>query len=314
MALDPIVQALVNNSKTQGPTPSMAEGGVDLARANYAVMSRAGGESPPLASVVDREIPGPAGTIPVRIYTPEADEAEGGSLPVVVYYHGGGWTIGSVEGHDPVTRRLAHEAGAIVVSVDYRLAPENPFPAAVDDAFAALTWVAANAATFGGDPARIAVAGDSAGGNLSAVVTLMAREAGGPSLAHQVLIYPSVDARGGYPSHEENAEGPFLTKESMEWFFEQYAPADRTDWRVSPIAAPDLANLPPALVITAQFDPLRDEGAAYAAALRDAGNEVVLHNYETMPHVFVQMWGVLGAAKECFTEIGETLRKAFAAR
>ena len=307
MALDPILQAIVDNSKAQGQAaPSLAEGGVQQARDGYAMMRAIGGDDAPLASVDDRTVPGPAGDIPIRIYTPEG----AGPFPVVVYYHGGGFTIGSIDSHDPVTRRMASEAEAIVVSVEYRLAPEHVFPAAVDDSVAALEWVAANAASFGGDASRLAVAGDSAGGGLAAVVALAARDAGGPAIAQQVLIYPCTDSRGGYPSYVENEEGPFLTKASMEWFYEQYRP-DPTDWRASPILG-DLSNLPPALLITGQYDPLRDEGKAYAEALEAAGNAVVHHNYETMPHVFVQMWGILPTAKECMTEICETLKKAFA--
>ena len=306
MALDPILQALVDNSKAQGRSQSMGDGGVQQARDGYAMMRAAGGEDAPIASIEDRAVPGPAGEIPIRIYTPEGNSP----LPIVVYYHGGGFTIGSIESHDPVTRRLASESGAIVVSVDYRLAPEHPFPAAVDDAFAALQWVAEHAATFGGDAARIAVAGDSAGGNLAAVVCLLARDAGEPTLRLQVLIYPGTDMSREYPSHTENADGPFLTKDTIDWFWQQYQ-ADRDDWRASPING-DLSNLPAALIITGQYDPLRDEGKAYADALEHAGNVVTYHNYETMPHVFLQLWGMLPTAKECATEIAETVRKAFA--
>ena len=307
MALDPILQAMVDNSKAQGRTQSLAEGGLQQARDAYAMMRAAGGQEAPIASVDDRAIPGPAGDIPIRIYTPEGEAP----FPVVVYFHGGGFTIGSVDSHDPVTRRMASESGAIVVSVDYRLAPEGRFPAAVDDCFAALQWIGDNASTFGGDPSRLAVAGDSAGGNLAAVTSIMAREAGGPNLALQVLVYPTTDVTREYPSHKENADGPFLTADTMRWFWEQYQP-DASDWRASPIVA-DLSNLPPALVVTGQYDPLRDEGKAYADKLRDAGNTVTYHNYETMPHVFLQLWGVLPAAKELSTEIAEALRKAFAA-
>ena len=304
MALDPIIQAIVDQSKAAGNTQSLSSGSLQEARDGYAMMRAIGGEDAPVASVDDRTIPGPAGEIPIRIYTPEGD----GPFPVVVYFHGGGWTIGSIESHDPVTRRMAFEAKAVVVSVEYRLAPEHKFPAAAEDSLAAFEWVAKNAASINGDPARLAVAGDSAGGNLAAVAAIYARDEGIP-LALQVLIYPSVDQREGWPSYEENAEGPFLTHETMMWFKENYA-ADPLDWRASPIVADDLSNLAPALVITGQFDPLRDEGKAYAEALEKAGNQVTYRNYETMPHVFMQMWGILPTAKECMTEIVETLAKA----
>jgi len=305
MPLDPIIQAIVDNSNAAAaPQPATSEERVQQTRDGYLMLKAIGGEDAPLASVGDRVVPGPAGEIPVRIYTPEGT----GPFPVVVYFHGGGWTIGSIETHDPVTRRLAHEAGAIVVSVEYRLAPEHPFPAAADDALAAFDWVAANAASIGGDPSKLVVAGDSAGGNLAAVAAIHARDQGTP-VALQVLIYPSVDQRQEWPSYEENAEGPFLTHETMVWFKEQYA-AEPLDWRASPIAADDLSNLAPALVVTGQYDPLRDEGKAYAEKLEDAGNEVTYRNYETMPHVFMQMWGILPAAKECMTEIAEAIGKA----
>ena len=305
MPLDPIIQAIVDQTKAAGPTPSMAEGSLQDARDGYAMLRAVGGEEPALASVTDRTVPGPGGDVPIRVYTPEGD----GPLPVVVFFHGGGWTIGSIETHDPVTRRMAFEANAIVVSVDYRLAPEHPFPAAVEDSLAAFAWVAKNAAEIGGDASRLAVAGDSAGGNLAAVAAIYARDEGIP-LALQVLIYPSVDQRAeGWPSYVENAEGPFLTDETMRWFKENYK-ADPLDWRASPILTEDLSNLAPALVITGQFDPLRDEGKAYADALQEAGNQVTYRNYETMPHVFMQMWGILPTAKECMTEIAETLTKA----
>ncbi|HVM08186.1 MAG TPA: alpha/beta hydrolase [Acidimicrobiales bacterium] len=306
MALDPIIQAIVDGTPPAAEPPADNAVRLQQSRDGYLMLRAAGGEDPPLASVVDRTIPGPAGDVPVRVYTPEGS----GPFPVVVYFHGGGWTIGSIDSHDPVTRRMAAEAGAVVVSVEYRLAPEHPFPAAVDDSLAAFDWVFANAAELNGDPSKLAVAGDSAGGNLAAVAAIHARDTGTP-LAAQILIYPSVDQREGYASYDENEAGPFLTKETMVWFKAQYA-ADPLDWRASPIVAEDLSRLAPALVITGQYDPLRDEGKAYAAALEEAGTPVTLHNYETMPHVFVQMWGVLPAAKECMTEIAETLKKAFA--
>lgn len=312
MALDPIVQAMVDHARAAGRTGTIADGTVEQGREAYLMLRGLGGDDAPVASVVDRAVPGPAGDIPIRVYTPSGD----GPFPMCVYFHGGGFTIGSIDSHDPVTRRLAHEAGAVVVSVEYRLAPEHPFPAAVDDAWAALRWIAAHADELGGDPApgRLAVAGDSAGGNLAAVVSLLARDAGGPAIAQQLLIYPTTDSRMDrgdlYPSIEENAGAPFLPKAAIEWFGEHYE-ADGDDWRASPILAPDLSRLPPAHVVTAQYDTLRDEGEAYAARLGDAGVPVTVTRYPTMPHVFVQMWGMLPVAKECMSELAAVLRRAF---
>jgi acetyl esterase len=307
MALDPIIQAMVDNARAAGRTATIADGTVEQGRQAYLALRGLGGDDAPVASVQDRTAPGPAGDIPLRVYTP------GGAGPfgLCVYFHGGGFTIGSIETHDPVTRRLAHESGAVVVSVDYRLAPEHPFPAAVDDAWAAVQWIAAHAEELGCVPGRLAVAGDSAGGNLATVTALLARDAGGPPIVQQLLIYPTVDARRGsaYPSIDENAEAPFLPKVAIEWFDEHYR-ADPDDWRVSPILA-ELSGLPPAHIVVGQYDTLRDEDEAYAARLQEAGVPVTVARYPTMPHMFVQLWGVLPAAKECMAELARVLRDAF---
>ncbi|HEX7167715.1 MAG TPA: alpha/beta hydrolase [Acidimicrobiales bacterium] len=312
MPLDPIIQAIVDNTKAQGRSASIADGTVEEARQGYLMTRAVGGTDPDLATVDDVVAPGPAGDIPLRVYRPADGGAAGGTLPIVVYFHGGGFTIGSIDSHDPITRRIAADTGAIVVSVEYRLAPEHVFPAAVDDAFAALRWVADHATEVGGDPSRIAVAGDSAGGCLATVSALMARDAGGPDLCFQALVYPTADTRMGHASIEENADGPFLTKAAIEWFYRHYQP-DVNDWRASPILAPDLSGLPPALIVSAQYDPLRDENEAYAAKLREAGVEATLHRYETMPHMFFQLYGILPVAQECMAEVCAALRGAFAA-
>jgi acetyl esterase len=257
--------------------------------------------------VEDRTIPGPAGEIPVRVYRPNA----GDGLPVVVYFHGGGWVCGSLKTHDNVCRSLANGVGAVVVSVDYRMAPEDKFPAAVDDAFAATQWVHEHAAELGVDAARLAVAGDSAGGNLAAVVSLLARDAGGPPIAFQLLVYPVTDHEFTSRSMEENAEGYFLTRGDMQWFFSHYlrSDADGDDPRVSPIRASDLRNLPPALVITAEYDPLRDQGKAYAEALRAAGNEVEAVSYDGMFHGFFGMDAMIDVAKVALDDAADALRR-----
>lgn len=231
--------------------------------------------------VQERTIPGPAGPLGALLYTPHGLAAPS---PLVVFFHGGGWTVGSPATHDPSCRMLAHDAGVRVLSVDYRLAPEHPFPAAADDAHAAFAWAAEHAAELGADPAAIAVAGDSAGGNLAAVVARRARDAGGPQPAFQALIYPGTDFTGDRPSKAAFGEGFVLTRTRMDWFEAQYVPdpADKRHPDASPLLAPDLTGLAPAYVATAVADPLRDEGAAYADALRAAGVPVALHEH---PHL-----------------------------
>lgn len=245
----------------------------------------------------------------VRSYRP----SKGGVLPGLVFFHGGGWTIGDVDTHDVVCRQLALGASCMVFSVDYRLGPEHPFPAAVDDCFAALRWTMENAARLGIDPQRVAVGGDSAGGNLAAVAALLARDAGGPRIAYQLLVYPATDQRGATPSHERNAQGYLLTRDAMDYFRSAYLPdrADWTDWRASPLLAPSHAGLPPALVITAGYDPLLDEGKAYAEKLRAAGVKVEYREYADMVHGFLLFGGVLDTSNAAVAHCCAALRAAF---
>ena len=249
------------------------------------------------------------GALAVRAYRPVLQE----TLPALVFFHGGGWTIGDLDTHDVVCRQLALGARCAVFSVDYRLAPEHPFPAAVDDCFSATRYVHRNARTLGIDPDRIAVGGDSAGGNLAAVVALIARDMGALPLAYQLLIYPATDQRCELPSHERNGHGYLLTKEGIQFFRGGYLPnaADRTDWRASPLLAPSLAALPPALVMTAGFDPLVDEGRAYADKLRAAGAKVEYREYADMVHGFLLFGGVLDTANAAVTDCCAALREAF---
>ncbi|HSW37869.1 MAG TPA: alpha/beta hydrolase, partial [Acidobacteriota bacterium] len=264
----------------------------------------------PVAAVTDINMPGPAGGIPARIYEPSGTRP----FPVIIYFHGGGWVLGDIEGSDGFCRNLADASGCIVVSVGYRLAPEHPFPAAVDDSYYATRWVAGNSASFGGDPARIAVCGDSAGGNLAAVVALIARDHGEPAIRFQLLVYPVTDAACDTMSFSENAEGYFLTRDAMRWFWKQYVPdeAERFNPYASPLRAANLANLPEALVITAEYDPLRDEGENYAERMRADGTVVTLTRYDGMIHGFFAMGTFLDKGKAAFRQAAEALHAALA--
>jgi acetyl esterase len=256
--------------------------------------------------VEDLLVEGPGGPLRVRVYRPEAQ----GPLAAVVYFHGGGWVVGSIESHDPVCRAIASRTPCVVVSVDYRLAPEHAFPAAVDDAWAATAWVAERSASLGVDPARIAVAGDSAGGNLAAAVALRAREVGLP-LALQVLIYPVIDHDLDSPGYVRHGSGLNLTRAKMEWYWRQYlGEADGAHPDASPIRARDLARLAPALVQTAEYDPLCNEAEEYAAALERAGVPVRLTRYEGQIHGFVRLAALCGeAAPAALEEIAAALRR-----
>ena len=242
----------------------------------------------PVAAVEEFSIPGSEDPIDVRLYLPDRADPS-----LVVFYHGGGWVLGGLDSYDPLCRALANAAEAAVLSVDYRLAPEHPFPAGFEDAYAAAVWATKNAARLNCDPDRVAVAGDSAGGNLAAAVTLAARDRNGPDLDAQALVYPAVAAPGihTFESHVENAEGYFLERDSIGWFYERYlgATADRRNAYAAPLLARDLSGLPPATVITAGFDPLRDEGAAYADRLAEAGVDVRHDSFPGMIHGFVSM-------------------------
>jgi acetyl esterase len=266
---------------------------------------------PAVAQVLDRSLPGPGGPLPVRVYRPAG--AGSAPLPALVYFHGGGFVLCNLDSHDGACRGLANAAGCAVVSVDYRLAPEHRFPAAPEDCYAATRFVAENAAALGLDPRRLAIGGDSAGGNLTAVVALMARDRGGPPLRFQLLIYPVTDCNFETRSYRENAEGYFLTAKQMRWFWEHYLsePGEAALPYASPLRAEKLGGLPPALVITAEYDPLRDEGEAWAARLREAGVPVTLSRYDGMIHGFFSMAHVVDRARDAQAEAGAALRAAF---
>lgn len=308
MPLDPQVRAFLDQVAALG-RPQLHEVPVDDARGMMAMLSDLQPPGVDLAEVRDAEARGPGGPIPVRVYRPGP-----GVLPLVVYFHGGGWVLGSLDTHDRICRALAERTGSVVVSVDYRLAPEHAFPAAAHDAYAATCWAVGEAAALDIDAARVAVAGDSAGGNLAAVVAMMARDRGGPDLRYQLLVYPVIDGTREYPSHDENAEGYFLTTATMRWFWGHYVPdaATRTNPYASPIRASDLGGLPSAFVLVAEFDPLRDEGEAYAAALAKAGVPVRLERYAGQIHGFFGMTGLFDSARRAFDEASGALRRALA--
>ena len=314
MSLDPQARALLDAAKASG-APEMWELTPDQARAEYLRRTERVRADVDIYRVEDRQIPGPVQPIKVRIYAPQASQ-EQASLPVLVWYHGGGFVIGDLDSHDSACRALANQTECLVVAVDYRLAPEHKFPGAVEDCEAALHWVAAHATELGGDPGRIAVGGDSAGGNLAAVVALLAREKGGPKLCFQLLIYPCVAPEPETPSHHQFAEGYLLTRKTITWFFKQSlrSSKDTLDPRYAPLEEKDLSSLPPSLVIVAGFDPLRDEGVDYAKALIDAGNKVTLSNYEGMIHGFYLMGGMIDKANQAIEESARHLKEAFAVR
>jgi acetyl esterase len=266
-------------------------------------------EPPELKSVAPLSIPSPVGSIPARIYTPLKPRAANGLAPCLVFFHGGGWVIGDMDSHDVVCRKLAHDGELIVISVDYRLAPEHKFPAAVDDAIDATKWIAGNAKALGIDAGRLMVGGDSAGGNLAAVVALSARDGNGPAIAGQVLIYPATDFAMTHGSHREPETSILLTHSVIRWFRDHYlGSADGSDWRASPARASTLAGLPPAYVLTAGADPLRDEGEEYAKRLKGAGVAVTYRHFPGQFHGFFTMGKLLQQANIAASEIGAWLK------
>ncbi|MFI6319053.1 alpha/beta hydrolase [Nonomuraea sp. NPDC050556] len=299
MTVDPTTRAVID-AMTE-VFPKVGTEVLDAAEARRILAAMPFPEAEPVGRIEDRT----AGDIPIRVYWP----VEQGPLPVVVYFHGGGFTLCDLDTHDGVCRDLCRGAEAIVISVDYRLAPEHPYPAGPDDAYAATIWAHEHAAELGGDPSRLAVAGDSAGGNLAAVTALRARDLGGPPIGFQLLIYPATDAAMDTPSHKENAEGYFLTAAHMRWYWDQYQPSPER--RAEPYSSPlhaDLRGLPPALVLTAEYDPLRDEGEAYAVRLAEAGVPVRSVRYDGMFHGFWGMGAFLPAAQEAMDRATEGLR------
>lgn len=315
MALDPESQRLIDLMAAAN-RPAWNTLSPQDARAQYlALRPAAQGPRPSDVKVVDRTIPGPAGELPVRIYRPASAPADA-KLPALVYAHGGGWVFGNLDSHDVLCAQLAIEAGIVVFHIDYRLAPEARFPGAFDDVVAGLKWVAANGGSVGIDTSRLAIGGDSAGGNLAAAVSIWARDNGGPKLRLQLLAYPVTDAVARSESYRRYEDGYGLNAVTMEWFFDHYTPdkADRSDWRVSPIRAASLAGLPPALVVTAGYDPLRDEGRAYAFRLHQEGTQADLVEFGGMLHGFLSSPMLLHGARRGTTLCAAALREALVLR
>jgi acetyl esterase len=309
--LDPQMKSMLDLFNAAGPMFLRAET-PEQARAKMRALLEANPIPPPeIYRVEDRHIPGADGNVAARIYTPEGNPPMG----VLVYFHGGGWVLGDLESHDRVCRALAIQAGCVVVSVDYRLAPEHVFPAGAEDCYAATKWVSENAATIGADGARLAVGGDSAGGNLAAVVSMMARDRGGPAINFQLLMYPVTDCALDTPSQKEfAADGYVLSRGAMEWFWKNYCDtsAEKNNPYACPFRAKDLKNLPPALVLTASHDPLRDEGERFAERLIAAGVKTTCTRYEGVTHGFVSFADTLDKGKEGQRQAADALRVAFA--
>lgn len=301
---------MIERLAASGAPPLHALAPDEARRAYRASRAALAGAPARVEEIREVSIPGPSGPLRARLYRPGG---AGSAPPGLVYFHGGGFIYGDLDTHDVACRGIAQATPCVVVSVDYRLAPEHRFPAAVEDAFAATAWIAANGAALGIDPARLVVAGDSAGGNLAAVTALMARDAGGPSLSMQVLIYPTTDFAEEAESVARLAEGYLLTRESIRWVKRNYLRDERdaVDWRASPLRAGDLSRLPAAYIITAGFDPLRDEGGAYAERLAQAGTAVTHECFEGQVHGFLLMGADMAAAGHAIQRIGQMLRMHF---
>lgn len=303
----PEVAELLADLDEAGALPSHA---LSVSSARRAIVDLFGSaESDADADAVrDFSVDGPGGDLPLRTYDP----GEGDALPILVFFHGGGWVRGNLETHDELCRSLAGTADCLVVSVDYRRAPEHPFPSPLEDCYAATEWAHDHAVDIGGDADRIAIAGDSAGGNLAASVALLARERGGPDLCRQLLIYPVTDYSFDTPSYEENAEGYLLSRRSMRWYWDHYleSDVDGANPFASPLRSPDLSALPPATVLTCGFDPLRDEGLAYADRLGEAGVDVTVRNYPDAIHAFVS-FPDLERSHEARSDLVRDLRSTF---
>jgi acetyl esterase len=309
MTLQPEIEALLARMAAAGNPPLEQQSVAEARRLHAAGAATLHGPPVPVAAAADRTIPGPAGDLRVRVYAPYGEPP----FPIVVWFHGGGWVVGTLDTFDPICRALAAAVPAVVVAVDYRLAPEHRFPAAVEDCYAATLWASRNAAALGGAQQRLAVAGDSAGGNLAAVVALGARDRGGPAIAFQLLVCPVMDAAMDTASYREKADGYYLTAAGMRWYWDHYlGGADGLAADASPLRAAFAGGLPPALVVGAEHDILRDEGEAYAARLREAGVDARAIRVPGMVHGFFRWRSVTPAADAALQESAAALRSALA--
>lgn len=305
MPLDPQVAAYRARRQADAVPQLYTRSLADARAADLAAIRAGGGAVEPVHEVTDHHLPGPGGELPVRVYRPGPDPGQ----PALIYFFGGGWTLGSIDTADGICRRLANTTPCTVITVGYRLAPEHRFPAAVYDCYAALEWIAANGARWGVDPSRIAVGGDSAGGNLAAAVTLLARDRGGPALAAQLLVYPNTQHGARTASLRESDDPWLFNATSVAWYWGHYLadPRDGENPLASPLLAPDLTGLPPALVITAEYDPLRDEGEAYADRLRRCGVPTELTRYDGMVHGFFAMSGIFEGGRRALAQAARFL-------
>jgi acetyl esterase len=314
MPLHPQLRAMRDRRVSEGVPPLYTLTLAEARAADLAAIRADAGDPEPVHEVLDRELPGPAAPLPVRLYQPGTATGQPGTAtgqPALVYLFGGGWALGSLDTADGVCRALANRTGALVLAVGYRLAPEAPFPAAVEDCYAATVWLAAHAGEVGVDPTRIAVAGDSAGGNLAAAVTLLARERGGVDLVGQVLVYPNTEHRADTESMREATDPALFNRTSVAWYWSHYlsTESDGRDPLASPLLADSLAGLPPALVITAEYDPLRDEGERYAGRLAADGVPVEISRYDGMAHGFFTMTGALEESRRALDQVADRLRR-----
>ena len=310
MPLDPLVKAFLDQA-ARIPRPKMWEAPLAVTRQSFAgMMGLVGPQDVPVGRIENFTIPGPAGPIGARAYGPIA--AGGDALPALIYFHGGGFVVGNLETHDGLCRLLAYEGGFRVIAVDYRLAPENKWPAPLDDAYAATRWIFENAAQLGIDAGRIAIGGDSAGGHLTAAVTQMAKEKGGVALAYQLLMFPGAEFTTNTPSMNKYAVGYFLEKQALEWCYAQVLPpdADRASPKVSPLLAKDFSGLPPAYVMLGGYDPLHDEGLAYAQKLKAASVKVTIADYDDMVHCFIYLQTILPQAHDAVAAAAKAVAAA----
>jgi acetyl esterase len=310
MPLDPVLKAFLDQVASMGGPKTWEMTPAEARESFAALMQLAGPKDIPIGKVTNLTIPAPHGEIAARSYAPVA--ANGQGLPTLVFFHGGGWVIGNIDTHDGLCRMIANGSGCRVISVEYRLSPEAKYPDAVDDAVAALEWVEKNASQLGVDANLLAVGGDSAGGDLAAVVAQIAKAKSGPKLSCQMLLFPVTQIGGETTSLREYAEGYFLERKTLDWFYAHYLPsdADKKDPRISPLAAEDVSGLPPAYIMLAGFDPLHDEGLAYAEKLRAAGVSVTVADYPDMVHDFIYLQSVLPQASEALNAAAKALKDA----